>query len=95
MPGITQLSSTLESVINLGHKANVPLIGSPSELVDGSEPHDTIYPVRTAGSSVRTGHRVQQGVYPGCGSGWVLGGWYTGYQDQPQDQPQDPEYQYI
>ena len=80
LPGMSengQLFPTSGSVITLGHMVHVPLIRLPSELADGYEPHDTIYPA---------GHRVQQTcdagtcsmVYPGW-LGWVVPGrGYTG-----------------
>ena len=57
----------IPKVIYLGHTLKQPLIGPPSELVDGFEPHGLIY-LRT----VRHGGMVQPGgeeeVYPGwCG----------------------------
>ena len=62
---ITQLSSTLESVITLGHKAKQPLIRRSSELVDGLEPHAMFYLVDTARPLPPVLHRVRGGVYPG------------------------------
>ena len=56
-----------ESVINLGHKVNVPLIWPRSELSYGYEPHDLIY-LRPA-AAVRGGADYRHGreVYPGWG----------------------------
>ena len=70
MPQITQLFPTLDSVITLGHSPNVPLMGLPSELGYGLEPHDMFYLGSTASGSVRTGHRVRGGGVPGVGQ-WV------------------------
>ena len=74
LPGIarfTQLSPTSESVIKLGHKANVPLIGSPSELLDGSEPHGLIPLTARAREHLRGSRGCMRGV-PGV----VAGGGY-------------------
>ena len=63
-----------QSVITLGHTANVPLIGPSSELTDGSEPHGHI-PQR--GQHGVPGQLVacRHGVYPG----WCrLGGYREG-----------------
>ena len=63
-------------VINLGHKAEQPLIRLPSELVDGFEPHGTILPRGTAVGG--TADAWQGGrVYPGwCGWVGTWGGLY-------------------
>ena len=79
MPGIaeiTQLSPTSQSVISLGHTANVPLIGPSSELGYRFEPHDHIYSaVPRRGSAVASpGYGVGGRGVPGvCGS-WVGAG---------------------
>ena len=66
-------------VIYLGHKAKQPLIGLPSELADGLEPHglfgSSLAPVPTADSAV-AGRGCTRG---GAVAGWVPGGYYTGY----------------
>ena len=60
--GITQLSPTPESVINLGHKGQVPLIRPPSELSDGSEPHDQFYSAdMTRAAAVQCGSGMWHG----------------------------------
>ena len=76
---ITQLSSTSSTVITLGQLSNVPLMCSASELSYGSEPHALFTPGHGTDGSVQTGHRVQDGVYPGLRQ-WVgTGRGYTGY----------------
>ena len=53
------------SVITLGQVVKQPLIGSPSELSDGLEPHDYIYSaVHPHVASVQPCHGPA-GVYPG------------------------------
>ena len=66
---ITQLSPTRLSVITLGQLSHVPLIRSPSELLDGLEPHGLILPgVLTA--RVDDDGGGGGGVYPGwCSQG--------------------------
>ena len=61
-------------VIILGHRAKQPLIRSPSELVDGSEPHDHIYSGYTA--AARTGSHAGYGSR--CTRGGGLGGYREG-----------------
>ena len=59
------------TVIDLGHKAKEPLIGSSSELSDGLEPHDTI--------TTAVPHRARDTVLPGRGRvypGWCRQGGY-------------------
>ena len=60
-------------VINLGHKANVPLIQSSSELTDGLEPHDCFWsrgPDADVGTAVRVGW--------GCTRGGAAAGYREG-----------------
>ena len=64
----------INKVIYLGHKANVPLMYLRSELTDGFEPHDHIYPARHPRAASVQPCRVPGGVYPGCG----LGGYQEG-----------------
>ena len=63
------------TVITLGKLVKQPLIGSPSELTDGSEPHGCIEVPRCSGAGVQHGV-VGEGVYPGwasrVGTGRVL-----------------------
>ena len=54
----------LISVITLGKLAKQPLIGPPSELVDGYEPHDMIYS-RDMTAVTAEQPRPGAGVYPG------------------------------
>ena len=67
-----------DSVINLGHKAEQPLIWPRSELLDGLEPHDHFYATRHG--MRHTSYQEWHGrVYPGWWQ-WVgTGGYYTGY----------------
>ena len=79
---ITQLFSTSGSVIILGHTVNVPLMWSPSELIDGLEPHAlfllAVAP-RTAVREYTAGGDAGRRCTRGGAAGWVPGGWYTGY----------------
>ena len=89
LPGMAQngqLSPTPGSVINPGHKANVPLIQVLSELGDGFEPHDHI--LLTVACRAPLYSDQQAGwVYPGwCSWGGYQEGYYTGYYPAP-----DPE----
>ena len=62
------------TVINLGHSPKQPLISSPSELVDGLEPHDHVLLSGPAGHAGAGVLGVGGGV-PGVG---VLGGCQEG-----------------
>ena len=89
MSQITQLSPTTPPLITLGQLPNVPLMWSPSELLDGLEPHGIFYSGYMAVRQLSMPGPAVGGeeVYPGwCGSGWVPGGYYTGYYP-----PTDPE----
>ena len=82
MSQITQLLSTSGSVINLGQLSNVPLIQGSSELVDGSEPHDTVLLRGHDRGDSTYEHGVPAGQgrgVPGVAARWVPGGCYTGY----------------
>ena len=57
------------SVIRLGHRPKQPLMCSPSELLDGSEPHDHI-PLVPRVSSVDHGPAGGGRGVPGV-EGWV------------------------
>ena len=75
---ITQLSPTSDSVITLGQLSNVPLIASPSELVDGLEPHDHIPPAARAREHLRGSRGWDRGVpgvvaWVGTGRGSIPG----------------------
>ena len=59
----------IHGVITLGKLVNVPLIGPPSELVDGFEPHSTIYLRDTAVQQTRD-RGVAAGGVPGV-EDWV------------------------
>ena len=74
MSGITQLSPTPSSVITLGHTSNVPLIQPPSELVDRSEPHDTILLRGHDRGDGTHEHGYREGCTRGCGLGGYLEG---------------------
>ena len=63
------------SVISLGQLVKQPLIGPSSELVDGSEPHDHIYP-RVLTARVDDDGGVDGRGVPGVGR---LGGYQEGY----------------
>ena len=82
VPGIsqiTQLSSTSESVIDLGHSAKEPLMRPGSELSYRLEPHDhVLLPVhcRTPLTSL---YGAAGGVPGGGAAVGYQEGWYTGY----------------
>ena len=61
------------SVITLGHKANVPLIGPSSELVDGLEPHGIFHHGPRGRRRSQLGDMGGRGV-PGAAVSWVPGG---------------------
>ena len=66
------------TVITLGHTSKQPLIGPPSELVDGSEPHG--YKLMVRGSCGECMDDVGgEEVYPGWRGRVGTGGGYTGY----------------
>ena len=69
-----------ESVIYLGHTANVPLIRRLSELADGLEPHDHILLVDTADPLPPVLHRVQGRGVPGVAVGGYREGAIPGTQ---------------
>ena len=82
----------LRDVITLGHPGYFSLLGQRTELVDGFEPHSTIY---------LAGHREQHAdhvppVVGGCTRGGDVGGsagWV--YRYLASDSPSGPEYDYI
>ena len=82
MSRITQLLSTPGTVITLGKLVNVALMWSPSELVNGSEPHDHILsgaqPALTSAVYMLDGGAVGRCTRGGA-AGWYREGYYTGY----------------
>ena len=80
---INQLSSTSESVINLGHSAKQPLIRPSSDLGYGFEPTALFTP----GAGIRHHGRADAGMR-GCTRGgagrWVPGGVYYRVPSQGQ-----------
>ena len=77
MPNYSTIPDS-DTVIYLGHSANVPLIRRSSELVDGLEPHGYIL-LAGHGAAVLGAAAAVRGCTQGGASGWVPGGWYTGY----------------
>ena len=70
------------SVIYLGHTRNVPLIRSSSELLDGLEPHATIYPAVAGPAYPVSDSRGGEGV-PGVRPGGCLEGGIPGTNQGP------------
>ena len=77
MPNCSTIPGLI-SVIYLGHKANEPLMWSPSELADGFEPHGQSY--SSPCTCWRGVELMSGGGVPGVvRAGWVPGRCYTGY----------------
>ena len=57
---------------------------SPSELLDGSEPHDMIYSRDTAVRCHADRRAMVERCTRGAAARWVLEGYYTGYQPEAE-----------
>ena len=68
MPNYSTIPSLI-SVITLGHKPNVPLMWSGSELTDGYEPHDHILLSVSPCGDAACGPCRRGGGVPGVGPG--------------------------